>query len=654
MPLATTGSYVGIIVLPGIVEVFLNNYGLHATFCMFGALAYNTIPCGLVLSDVRSGKQSTEGSGVQSRRETIPSKLRRIESNIQSRAEEGSSGLEAVMAVKSEITYPSNSQSETNNVQDKLNTDRESNNSNSGVQSRSETIPSKLRRIEDNIQSRAEEGSSGLEAVMAVKSEITYPSNSQSETNNVQDKLNTDREKVKPFLPNREVLKVTFNREQRKVHQVLKQSLQLNLEITYPSNSQSETNDVQDKLNTDRESNNSNSGVQSRSETIPFKLRRIESNIQSRAEEEVKTIPFKLRRIESNIQSRAEEGSSSLEAVMAVKSEITYPSISQSETNNVQDKLNTDRESNNSNSGVQSRSETIPSKQRGIESNIQSRAEKGSSSLEAVIAVKSEITYPSNSQSETNNVQDKLNTDRESNNSKIQTTTNPFAAERIIQTVKSIKSFIQTFLVQFKLFGDVVFTLYFITVNMRKFPSNSWTLFLIPLSQELGVTKQTAVIISAIGGVGGIMGRFLAAVSFKVSKTISPLTLFATYYLCDAFIFALFPTTTNVILLGICAFFSGLLLSAKAGMTSGILLHLTTAETFRQAFGLVDCGCGVYSLLTGFISGASYDVYGSFKNLFRISALVCAISCIFVIFIIFLQKLKKKKHSDSENGEDSD
>ncbi|XP_071826562.1 uncharacterized protein [Apostichopus japonicus] len=435
MPLATTGSYVGIIVLPGIVEVFLKNYGLHATFCMFGALAYNTIPCGLVLSDVRSGKQSTEGSGVQSRSETIP---------------------------------------------------------------------------------------------------------------------------------------------------------------------------------------------------------------------------FKLRRIESNIQLRAEEGSSSLEAVMAVKSEITYPSNSQSETNNVQDKLNTDWESNTSNSGVQSRSETIPSKQRGIESNIQSRAEEGSSSLEAVIAVKSEITYPSNSQSETNNVQDKLNTDRESNNSKIQTTTNPFAAERIIQTVKSIKSFIQTFLVQFKLFGDVVFTLYFITVNMRKFPSNSWTLFLIPLSQELGVTKQTAVIISAIGGVGGIMGRFLAAVSFKVSKTISPLTLFATYYLCDAFIFALFPTTTNVILLGICAFFSGLLLSAKAGMTSGILLHLTTAETFRQAFGLVDCGCGVYSLLTGFISGASYDVYGSFKNLFRISALVCAISCVFVICIIFLQKLKKKKHADSENGEDSD
>ncbi|PIK57710.1 hypothetical protein BSL78_05394 [Apostichopus japonicus] len=49
IPLATLGGYVGIVLLPGIVEVFLENYGLHGAFCLYGALTCNTIPCGLLL-----------------------------------------------------------------------------------------------------------------------------------------------------------------------------------------------------------------------------------------------------------------------------------------------------------------------------------------------------------------------------------------------------------------------------------------------------------------------------------------------------------------------------------------------------------------------------------------------------------------------------
>ncbi|XP_071828385.1 monocarboxylate transporter 12-like isoform X2 [Apostichopus japonicus] len=192
------------------------------------------------------------------------------------------------------------------------------------------------------------------------------------------------------------------------------------------------------------------------------------------------------------------------------------------------------------------------------------------------------------------------------------------------------------------LFLDFTFTLFFITANTRRFPSDTWTLFLIPYNQELGMTKSNAVFISSVGGIGGIVGRFVAAASFKLTKIISPLTLFALCYCLNAIIFASFSLWNNPIFLTFCGFSSALLLSFLAGTTSGILLQLSSPETFRPAFGLIDFGCGLFSIFAGILSGKSYDVFGSFALMFEVNALINAVSCVLVLVIIVLRKLNYK------------
>ncbi|PIK62884.1 hypothetical protein BSL78_00218 [Apostichopus japonicus] len=192
------------------------------------------------------------------------------------------------------------------------------------------------------------------------------------------------------------------------------------------------------------------------------------------------------------------------------------------------------------------------------------------------------------------------------------------------------------------LFLDLTFTLFFITANTRRFPSDNWTLFLIPYNQELGMTKSNAVFIAAVGGFGGIVGRFVAAASFKLTKIISPLTLFALCYCLNAIIFASFSLWNNPIFLTFCGFSSALLLSFLAGTTSGILLQLSSPETFRPAFGLLHFGCGIFSIFAGILSGKSYDVFGSFAVMFEVNALLNAVSCVLVVVIIVLRKLNYK------------
>ncbi|XP_071828450.1 monocarboxylate transporter 12-like [Apostichopus japonicus] len=192
------------------------------------------------------------------------------------------------------------------------------------------------------------------------------------------------------------------------------------------------------------------------------------------------------------------------------------------------------------------------------------------------------------------------------------------------------------------LFLDLTFTLFFITANTRRFPSDNWTLFLIPYNQELGMTKTNAVIISAFGGIGGIFGRFVAAASFKVTNIISPLTLFALYYCFNALVFASFSLWSNFKFLIFCGFSSGLLLSLIAGTTSGLLLQFSSPKTFQRAYSLLHFGCGIFSIFAGILSGKSYDVFGSFAVMFEVDALINAVSCVLVVVIIVLRKLNYK------------
>lgn len=169
--------------------------------------------------------------------------------------------------------------------------------------------------------------------------------------------------------------------------------------------------------------------------------------------------------------------------------------------------------------------------------------------------------------------------------------------------VKWGQLFQRVFLDQFALFLDPTFTIFFITANTRRFPADTWTLFLIPYNQEHGLSITDAVLVSSFGGLGGIIGRLTVAALFRATHIISPLTLFAIYYCLNGIVFASFSLWNNFIFLIICGFSSGVLLSVLGSSVAGIVVELSTPEKFGRTLGVVQLGCGISSILAGFLSG---------------------------------------------------
>ncbi|KAJ8040614.1 Monocarboxylate transporter 12 [Holothuria leucospilota] len=191
---------------------------------------------------------------------------------------------------------------------------------------------------------------------------------------------------------------------------------------------------------------------------------------------------------------------------------------------------------------------------------------------------------------------------------------------------------------QFRMFRYTLFVIIFIATNIRRFVSDTWTLFLIPHNVEMGLEKTTAVVVASFGGVGGIIGRLLAAVAFTKTCAMSPLGALTVYYVLCGISFVAFEVVTNVYYFYFCSFCNGLLLSAQSGMIAGIIAEVFEPPDFRDAFGLIDFGCGVFSLVSGYIAGGVYDLTGSFKMLFRISALVSVVSASLIVVVIILRK----------------
>lgn len=169
--------------------------------------------------------------------------------------------------------------------------------------------------------------------------------------------------------------------------------------------------------------------------------------------------------------------------------------------------------------------------------------------------------------------------------------------------MKSLKKTIWRMLV---VLTDEIFLLFLIAANLRKIPNDVWTLFWIPRVQEQGLSLQTAATVGSTGGIGGIFGRFLAALSFKTSENAS-LILFCFYFIFNGFIFItteiLLVTFKWVWLLCLASFCNGLLLSAQSGMAAGVLHLLITPEQYVGAYGLVELGNSMCTILAGVIPG---------------------------------------------------
>lgn len=148
----------------------------------------------------------------------------------------------------------------------------------------------------------------------------------------------------------------------------------------------------------------------------------------------------------------------------------------------------------------------------------------------------------------------------------------------------------------------VLLFIYIIVSSLRRIPSGVWTMFLIPYVKENGLSVDESILAGTLGGVGGVVGRFLAALSFKVPR-VHPIETLAFYVaiLGLSFLgFELFLSKQGQLLF---SFVSGLLISTPAAMVTGVLRLLVSHERFSIAFTILEISTGIFSLFSGFIAG---------------------------------------------------
>lgn len=171
---------------------------------------------------------------------------------------------------------------------------------------------------------------------------------------------------------------------------------------------------------------------------------------------------------------------------------------------------------------------------------------------------------------------------------------------------------------QMGVFKSGFFCLFFFVANMRKIPADGWTLFLIPHLIKRGLNSFQAAEVASVGGMMGVVGRVIACLSFKTN--ISPFILYGLYYLLNGvafFMMEAFPRMADGFvpqLFG--GGLNGCLLSIQSGMTPGILVFITEPQHYKTAYGILDFGNGVLTLIAGTVPG-EYHIYSLHSTKYR-------------------------------------
>lgn len=170
----------------------------------------------------------------------------------------------------------------------------------------------------------------------------------------------------------------------------------------------------------------------------------------------------------------------------------------------------------------------------------------------------------------------------------------------------AIKSLLTNFVGSMKQLANLNFVMFFIVANVRKIPNDAWMLYLIPHTIARGLSPTSAATVGSIGGIGGLLGRLVASISFKTTRSI-PILLFSMYFILNGMIFIgmeIWGYSLDLSgLLYVASFLNGTFLSAQSGMVAGVLHLLVTPENYLLAFATIDAGNGVWALLAGYGPG---------------------------------------------------
>ncbi|XP_030839674.1 monocarboxylate transporter 6-like [Strongylocentrotus purpuratus] len=184
---------------------------------------------------------------------------------------------------------------------------------------------------------------------------------------------------------------------------------------------------------------------------------------------------------------------------------------------------------------------------------------------------------------------------------------------------------------------------------LTSFVVQSWILFLVPRAIWHGIPSSKAVLLSSIGGGGGVLGQILCIAIlffFRVDFIVVSLILSvisSTTFLID-------PLLTSFPVMCVTAFIQGLCVFSAGISSAAFLKGSVSNENFTVAVGIFGVVYGIGGIVGSLLSGMIKDKTGSYTIVFIALGFT---NCLTVILtIVFLAAQRRRDHLTLQNKQD--
>nr|XP_054755844.1 uncharacterized protein LOC129261797 [Lytechinus pictus] len=173
-----------------------------------------------------------------------------------------------------------------------------------------------------------------------------------------------------------------------------------------------------------------------------------------------------------------------------------------------------------------------------------------------------------------------------------------------------------------------------------------WEVFLFSYGISEGLTKYKAAYLLVMGSVGGIMGRLLLiAVLYKHPLLTTHLLTFN--LAVSSFALLAYPINSSLTYLLSISFVAGFGFYASYSALFGTFPLKVQKENFPTAMACSLMLCGTAYLFSGLLAGFLYNMFGSYRVVFRILGISLAGICMVILIYIFVDSVRSKKRARS-------
>ncbi|XP_041480288.1 monocarboxylate transporter 12-like isoform X2 [Lytechinus variegatus] len=168
----------------------------------------------------------------------------------------------------------------------------------------------------------------------------------------------------------------------------------------------------------------------------------------------------------------------------------------------------------------------------------------------------------------------------------------------------------------------------------------AWMLFLVPHAEHLGIPPSTAIYLSTIGGIAGILGRTLFIILIR--KGFSDLNIYIVVGLICTGSFLLDFVGSAYPVRAILAFFQGFSFFIEESVYSSLSkVAIFDENNFAMALATLNVVGGLGVTSAGLFTGYMYDVTQSFTTVFIIMGVIHGIAVINLLIVVILIKRRR-------------